>query len=108
MVKCDYIAKAVTSMSKRFQFLMNPQLQDIRPIFAGASRSDPSEFVGSKTSECTMLYYILSGQGVVYCEDKEISTHAGQAFLVLPGKSASWKADDNDPWEYQWVGFTGI
>lgn len=107
MVKCDYIAKAVTSMSKRFQFLMNPELQDIRPIFAGAAKLQPSEVIGPVRSDCTSLYYVLSGHGTLYFEENEISVHAGQAFLLTPGQTATWKADVAVPWEYQWVGFTG-
>ena len=107
MVKCDYIQKVVTAMGKRFQFLMNPELQDIRPIFAGAAKLLPSEVIGPIRSDCTTLYYVLSGQGAVYFEEKEAPVHAGQAFLFTPGQTASWKADKNAPWEYQWVGFTG-
>lgn len=95
-------------MTQSFQFLMNPQLQDIRPLFAGSSKSSPSNLVGPRTADCTILHYVLSGKGTVYCGGKEFPVHGGQSFLVLPGKSASWKADAYEPWEYQWVGFSGV
>ena len=32
---------------------------------------------------------------------------AGDAFLVYPNTEITYQADENDPWEYTWVGFTG-
>lgn len=94
-------------MKDSFQFLMNPELQDIKPIFAGASKSSPGDLVGPRVFDCTTIYYVLSGCGTVYQDEKEFPVRGGQAFIILPGKSASWRPDKHDPWEYQWVGFTG-
>ena len=32
---------------------------------------------------------------------------AGDWFLVYPNTEVTYQADEEDPWEYAWVGFTG-
>lgn len=86
---------------------MNPDLQDIKPILAGASYSLPSVLVGPQKPDYTLIHYILSGCGHLHIGDQKFSVRKGQAFIVLPGETAYWVADDTDPWSYQWVGFTG-
>jgi len=90
-----------------FQFLMNPDLQDLKPIFAGAEQSSPGALSGPITYDCTALHYITAGCGVLYRGENTYPAHAGQAFILLPGETASWQADAAEPWSYQWVGFTG-
>ena len=94
-------------MRNSFQFLMNPQLQDIRPLFAGACRDEPAHLDTFQPADCMFLYYIWSGSGTLYCKDRTYPIGAGQAFLLLPGHGASLLADDNEPPEYQWIGFSG-
>ena len=54
-----------------------------------------------------LLHFVLSGCGV-YCEsDRKNKIRAGQAFLIWPGKTVSYYADKDTPWEYAWIGFRG-
>ena len=94
-------------MADSFQFLMNPDLQDIKPILAGASKARPSELATPRKIDCTLIHYVLSGCGYLYTGEKKFLVKKGQAFILLPGETASWMADEHDPWVYQWVGFTG-
>ena len=94
-------------MKKSFQFLMNPQLQDIKPILAGAASEDPGSLVTPERNDCMILYYIFKGRGTVYINETPYPARAGQAFIIQPGKTASWQADRYESWSYQWIGFTG-
>ena len=97
---------AVIYMEKNFQFLMNPPIQDLKPLFVGAS-PNASDSTIPKALDCTVIYYVLSGCGSVYMDEQEFAVHAGQAFIILPGKTTSWRSSAHAPWSYQWLGFTG-
>lgn len=54
-----------------------------------------------------LLHHIVSGRGS-YQRGKEIfSLSAGQSFLIVPGEEVTYTADQDDPWEYYWAGFSG-
>lgn len=94
-------------MGKSFQFLMNPDLKDLKPIFAGAALSKAGDLNGPAASDCTSIYYVFHGCGTYYSKGGTYPVRSGQAFILLPGETASWQADSADPWQYQWIGFTG-
>lgn len=54
-----------------------------------------------------LLHYIRSGKGVYTFNNREFALKAGDMFLVYPSTSVSYVADEQDPWEYCWVGFNG-
>lgn len=54
-----------------------------------------------------LIHYIISGKGSYRVGDATYALSAGDAFLVYPNTEVIYRADDADPWEYAWVGFTG-
>ncbi|MCH5334042.1 MAG: AraC family transcriptional regulator [Agathobacter sp.] len=54
-----------------------------------------------------LIHYIISGKGSYRVGDTTYALSAGDAFLVYPNTEVIYRADDADPWEYAWVGFTG-
>ena len=54
-----------------------------------------------------LIHYIISGKGYYKVNDKTYTLTAGDTFLVYPNTEIIYYADENDPWEYAWVGFTG-
>ena len=54
-----------------------------------------------------ILHFIVSGKGVYVTSDNEYHLSAGDIFLIRPCTEIEYYADDNDPWEYYWVNFTG-
>lgn len=96
-------------MVPRMQFLLNKHLQDLNPILAGwASQLRPGSTNPPRQRSYTMLHYVTEGKGILHLESGDHPAHAGQAFLILPGRTASYTADTEDPWAFRWVGFNGI
>jgi len=54
-----------------------------------------------------LIHYIISGKGYYKSNNKIFTLSAGDTFLVYPNTEVLYYADEKDPWEYAWVGFTG-
>ncbi|MDD6037255.1 MAG: AraC family transcriptional regulator [bacterium] len=54
-----------------------------------------------------LIHYIISGRGFYETNGKKYSLESGDTFLVYPNQIVTYYADQNDPWEYAWVGFNG-
>lgn len=55
-----------------------------------------------------LLHHVVRGRGVLICQDRRFELQAGDTFLVYPNTTVHYFADDQDPWEYVWVGFGGL
>lgn len=94
-------------MSLGTQFLLNKNLQDINPIFAGFNDCIPEQHIIPDARNCTLIHYVVKGCGTFHLHNEDYPVHGGQAFIIQPGQTASYTSDKNDPWSYRWVGFTG-
>lgn len=54
-----------------------------------------------------LIHYVISGAGSYRVGGKTYPLSAGDAFLVYPNTEVIYRADEKNPWEYAWVGFTG-
>ncbi|MBQ9967861.1 MAG: AraC family transcriptional regulator [Oscillospiraceae bacterium] len=91
-----------------YQILLKQNLQDLNPISVGEAACPPGNetIISAKTS--SVIHYIRHGRGTLYIKDQVYEVGAGQFFLITIGESAKCVADEEDPWEYQWVCFTGV
>ncbi len=55
-----------------------------------------------------LLHQVISGRGVYLCREKRYELEAGDAFLISPDTTIHYYADQEQPWEYVWVGFGGL
>mgnify|MGYP006289186257 CR=1 FL=1 len=55
-----------------------------------------------------LLHYVCDGRGEVRAGSRRLSLGPGDAFLFAPGDYLHYRADDEDPWYYIWVGFRGL
>ena len=51
--------------------------------------------------------YGKEGKGTFTIAGKTYELGPGQAFIIRPGEETTYRADDDDPWSYMWVGFHG-
>ncbi len=73
----------------------------------GIQRCSPNHSWGPAVRDHYLIHYILSGKGTFQDEKEQYTLHAGDGFLVLPSRLVSYSADQQEPWEYCWVGFHG-
>lgn len=56
-----------------------------------------------------LFHYILRGKGVLRVNEGALKpVRQGQVFFVSPYDKIYYEADENEPWEYIWIGFSGI
>ncbi|MFA9379743.1 MAG: AraC family ligand binding domain-containing protein, partial [Acetanaerobacterium sp.] len=53
------------------------------------------------------MHYVTSGSGEYRVGEKIYQLKKGDGFLILPNSSTLYKATNDDPWTYKWVGFNG-
>lgn len=54
-----------------------------------------------------MLHVIKSGKGIIQIGKKHYTASAGDIFYLPPDQDVFYRADEQEPWEYRWVGFVG-
>ncbi len=80
---------------------------DLKVYQYGHEDCKPSHSYGPTIRDHYLLHFIRSGRGTFYCENKSYELTEGQGFLIIPGITTSYCADDSTPWSYSWIGFNG-
>lgn len=81
-----------------------------RPLtlyFCGWEQCKRSHSFGPAIRPHYLIHYVLSGQGQYYINGNSYHLVKGDGFLIAPGVTTIYTADEQDPWEYCWIGFDG-
>lgn len=73
----------------------------------GFQNCDPLYQWGPGIRDHYLIHYVISGKGYYKTKNKTFTLNAGDTFLVYPNTEVLYYADEMNPWEYAWVGFTG-
>lgn len=84
---------------------MHPR--DIFPMQYGQQQCRGGYSFGPAVRNYYFFHYIYSGCGTFVVNGTSHSLHAGQMFIIYPGQSAYYRADDENPWLYRWIEFSG-
>ena len=87
--------------------LTNRHFQDLNPLVAGYEYCARSHSFGPAVRKYVLIHYVVSGKGMYYAPEGAYPVTAGQAFVILPGEVTTYTADNEEPWHYIWVGFSG-
>ncbi len=74
---------------------------------SGQQKCAPGYSWGPAVRDHYLIHYVVSGKGVFSDGNREYRLSANDGFLALPDHIISYRADQEDPWEYYWVGFNG-
>ena len=79
----------------------------LTPIDTGEQRCPAGHFWGAGVRPCFLVHYVVSGKGVFFAGTKRYQLKKGQMFFIFPDSIVKYVADNEDPWHYVWVSFTG-
>lgn len=79
----------------------------IRLYYCGSESCAPGHFFGPAVRPHYLMHFIRGGKGTYLRKDEVHSLSRGDAFLILPGETTKYIADEKEPWEYTWVAFDG-
>lgn len=84
----------------------NQRYAGLNPLILGCQKCAPSHDFGPAIRGYYLIHYILSGTGIFRADGIEHHLHAGEMFVIHPGEETYYKADDESPWHYVWIGFS--
>lgn len=73
----------------------------------GSQKCKPGFKVGPGVRDHYLIHHVLSGKGRFDFRGKTYYLKSGDTFLIYPNMEVCYQADEEEPWEYTWVGFTG-
>jgi len=77
----------------------------VKQVHGGWQKCHPGHHYGPNFRGTYILHYIKKGKGVFQVKGKSYQLSAGEVFCIFPGVLVYYKADETDPWEYEWIGF---
>ena len=76
-------------------------------MYCGVEYCTPNHFWGPDKRPGYHLHLILSGEGTLEVEGRQMRLHNGQMFLGKPGELTHYYPNTKNPWTYCWVSFDG-
>lgn len=98
------------SNNTTYQVVSNPvslHTRELTVLFAGESQTKPQHHIGPKVVDYYLLHHVISGKGTFRMGDITAELAAGDSFLIPPGQLFHYVSDEEAPWFYRWVAFTG-
>jgi AraC-like DNA-binding protein len=73
----------------------------------GLEECAPSHSFGPAIRPHYLLHFVRRGKGTFHVGNRIYTVGEGEGFLIYPGVTTFYQADETDPWEYCWIGFDG-
>ncbi len=87
--------------------LENKHFTDLLPVEFGMEQKNAGESDPPSFRDYHLIHFVLSGKGTLKKSKKTYHISQGQAFIVHPNEIFTEIADQEDPWKYMWIGFSG-
>lgn len=101
--------KEISSGKERLGSLTESQTRiALRLYYSGSESCAPGHFFGPAIRLHYLVHFIRSGRGRYLRGDCAYDLGKGDAFLILPGETTKYIADNREPWVYTWIAFDGL
>ena len=97
-----------SSNKLKFHIIQDERFVDMNLLQVGWEKCKPLHQFGPAIRNHFLFHYVISGKGQLHTNNTYYPIHAGQGFLLCPGQSSSYYADEQDPWTYVWIEFDGL
>lgn len=95
-------------MEKAYKLeFQNEMSEELTLNCCGCSKTEPLHSFGPAVKPHYLIHYVLRGKGKFVMNGKEYPLEEGSGFLIEPGELSFYQADEQEPWTYVWVGFSG-
>ena len=74
----------------------------------GIEECRPGYFHSPPKRSIYLIHIILRGKGILEIDDQTFHLGENDAFLIPPYRKGSYRADQEEPWVYMWIGFSGL
>ena len=113
------IKSALEGTDRHGRYLFNfNTCQDLALLEIGDQQCSPLYAFGPNIRNEYIFHYVVSGKGCGYASAlqrkrteyslRNVEVNAGEGFLLEPHTAHMYRADENDPWHYIWIVFTGL
>lgn len=85
----------------------NKEMMSLSVYNVGFQKCEPLYQWGPGVRDHYLIHHVVSGKGVYEANGKRYQLQSGDTFLVYPNTEILYFADEKEPWEYYWVGFSG-
>lgn len=86
----------------------NEEQLDLFLCQCGTEECLPKHSFGPVVRDHYLIHFILEGKGHYIVDGKRYNLTKNQGFLICPNTLTYYEADENNPWTYMWVGFSGL
>ena len=83
-------------------------LTDMEIHICGSQQCGKSHSYGPAVRDYYLIHYIHRGKGIFKVGGNEFELKRGEGFVIWPHLLSYYQADQNNPWHYSWIGFTGL
>ena len=95
----------ITPNKLKFHMFRDERFIDLNLYQFGWERTDPCHAYGPHIRNHYLFHYVISGKGKLFANEEVYDIGPRQGFLIVPGQITTYRADEQEPWEYTWLEF---
>lgn len=98
----------ITQNKLKFHVFRDERFIDLNLYQFGWERTAPLHSYGPHARNHYLFHYVISGKGTLFANEQVYDISRGHGFLIVPGQITTYRADEQEPWEYTWIEFDGL